>query len=137
MRKFWILLFVATLAAPSAGCCGRIRNLFHRGAPCGTQAVAPAVLGGPLTVPNAVVSGPVVSNGVCEPCVPCDPCVSCDPCASVGYGGVQCLDGPSLGGWSGGFVDGSSACADCNQGAIVGESTGAMEIAPRPIPENR
>jgi hypothetical protein len=115
MRKLTILLAVTMFAASSAGCCcGRIRNWFHKGSPCGTS-VAPAVLGAPLamgtpmaapmTYPVAApMAAPMSAPAMCiqqaQPCcVPCDPCcVPCDPCGSGqmtmgyhgGYGGGDC-----------------------------------------------
>jgi hypothetical protein len=112
MRKLTILLALAALTASNAGCCcgvcGRVRNWFHKGSPCGT-AMAPAVLGAPLamgtplatpvvsapapymTAPAPMMSAPamcVEQAPMCVPCQPCEPC--CDPCsgaATTGYGG--------------------------------------------------
>jgi hypothetical protein len=106
MRKLTILLGLAVLTASNAGCCcGRIRNWFHKGSPCGT-AVAPAVLGAPLAMgtpmmsapmSQPIMSAPMMSAPICveaPQCVmPCDPCA--DPCATgqvVGYGGMMGCD---------------------------------------------
>jgi hypothetical protein len=75
MRKLTILLAVAALAASSAGC-GRCRNWFHKGSPCGTMMSSPAVLSAPLAM--GAVSQPM--------CV--DPCMQYDPCAT-GMVGTQ------------------------------------------------
>ena len=111
MRKLTILLALAALTASNAGCCcgvcGRVRNWFHKGSPCGT-AMAPAVLGAPLAMGTPLatpvaqpmmqpmMAQPMMSAPICveqapvcpQMCVPCDPC---DPCGggsvSTGYGG--------------------------------------------------
>jgi hypothetical protein len=113
MRKLTILLGVAVLAASSTGCCGRCRNWFHKGSPCGTV-MSPAMLSAPVAM-GAPLAGPVMQPNMCceqaQPvmCVPCDPCMQYDPCStgvgvSTGYfgnymGGADCgCEGGAVGG---------------------------------------
>lgn len=112
MRKLTILLAVAALAASSTGCCGRLRNLFHKGSPCGTV-MAPAMIGAPVAMSSPVMTTPCMQAPAC--CVPCDPCA--DPCSqgvSTGYFGSY-VDGGSSCGCAGGgettFVPSASAPA--------------------------
>jgi hypothetical protein len=104
MRKLTILLAVAALATSSSGCCvcGRVRNWFHKGSPCGTTTVAPAVLGAPLAMGTPLqqpyMAAPMAAPMMAAPPVCCEqapmcvqpcaqPCDPCDPCggASMGY----------------------------------------------------
>jgi hypothetical protein len=136
MRKLLTLLVALTLAT-SSGCCSKVRNWFHKGAPCGTQTFAPTIVGPPtsqvplappmqVTVPVATMAQP--SYGV--PCCP-DPCaVQCcpDPCATsccqdvvVGASGwVPQTSGTTA--YFGGITDTGADCG-CNNG-------GAIQYAP-------
>jgi hypothetical protein len=102
MRKLTILLAVAALAASSAGC-GRCRNLFHKGSPCGTTVTSPAMLTAPLAM--GAVSQPM--------CV--DPCMQYDPCATG-----------ATGTYFGGYMPSG---ADCNCDPAAG---GAIQVVPTP-----
>lgn len=101
MRKLLILMAVAVVAMPSVGCASRCRNLFRRGAPCGTT-VTPAALSAPLAIGRpfrSMVTTPSVeccneSSPVCED--------SCDNCEN---------------GWTTGYADG--ACSECGATAPV------------------
>jgi len=95
MRKTWIVLIAATLTASSAGCCGSLRNLFHKGAPCGTR-MAPVALGAPvaMTAPPMPCFEPA-----CEPCE--QMCPPCETHTSSGYFGDDCeCSRSSVGGFS-------------------------------------
>ncbi len=105
MRKLSILLAVAALAASTAGCCGRCRNFFHKGNPCGTV-MTPAVLSAPMAMSAPpMMAAPNMCAEAQPACVPCCPqqCVPCcpDPCATgmtTGYLGADgCCDGSTMG----------------------------------------
>jgi hypothetical protein len=111
MRKLTILLAVASLAASTSGCCvcGRIRNLFHKGSPCGTTTVAPAVLGAPLAmgtpIQQPVMAAPMAAPMMAAPPVCCEqapmcvqPCDPCDPCGGVATGYAPAAEGCGCGG---------------------------------------
>jgi hypothetical protein len=119
MRKLLVVLALAALAVSSSGCCGRIRNLFHRGAPCGTRAVGPGVLGAPITL-GQPLAGRVIGGAPCCPdaCCPDDCGVPCD--AACGCECSDCYNGASSG-WSssGYYVGESSGCSSCGDGGIV------------------
>jgi hypothetical protein len=128
MRKLVILLAAAALAAPNAGCCGKLRNWFHKGSPCGT-ALSPVALGAPLAMSSPVMTSPVMTSAPCQPacCVPCDPCA--DPCAtsvSTGY----------FGGYMSG---GDCGCSDGSGSIVPGTSTAPTSgtvIYPQPGVDN-
>lgn len=127
MRKLTILLGVAVLAASSTGCCGRCRNWFHKGSPCGTV-MSPAMLSAPVAM-GAPLAGPVMQpNMCCEQtpvmCVPCDPC---DPCATGGMGVTTGYFGNYMGGSDCGCEGGASA------GAVI-QSVPTTGIMPQPTP---
>lgn len=123
MRKLTIILGVAALAATSSGCCGRCRNFFHKGSPCGTTMTTPALLSAPMAM-GAPLAGPVMQpNQCCEQppqvmCVPCDPCMQYDPCASG-----QAVSS----GYFGGYLP-QSAAADC------GCENGSVSTVPATLP---
>jgi hypothetical protein len=123
MRKLTIILGVAALAATSSGCCGRCRNFFHKGSPCGTTMTTPALLSAPLAM-GAPLAGPVMQpNQCCEQapqvmCVPCDPCMQYDPCANG-----QAVSS----GYFGGFLP-QSASSDC------GCENGGVSTVPTTLP---
>ncbi len=107
MRKLTILLALAALTASGTGCCGvcgRVRNFFHKGSPCGTTTVTPVVLGAPLAMgtplmqPMAqpIMAAPMAQPMMAAPSVCCEQapacvqqCDPCDPCGGVttGYAG--------------------------------------------------
>jgi hypothetical protein len=116
MRKLTIFLSLAALLAATNGCCccGRIRNWFHKGSPCGTTTVAPAVLGAPLAMGTpmqqpimaAPMAAPMMAApmmaapGVCCEQAPvcvqaCDPC---DPCGGMATGFAPAVEGCGCGG---------------------------------------
>ncbi len=129
MRKFLVLMAGAVLVASSTGCgcCGKLRNWFHKGSPCGTR-VAPAVLGAPLTMaaPPMMMSAPVQCVESAPMCMPCDPCA--DPCASgytTGYMGYS--DGVSMG-----APVGCSSCGGDVGGIPVVEGQTYVPSSPTP-----
>jgi len=143
MRKLTILLALAavTLSSGCTRCCGRARNWFHRGSPCGTT-VAPAVLGAPLAMgtPMATpVCAPMASPmmtapmcmeqaPMCMPCVPCDPCA--DPCGgamSMGYMGGYTSDGMCCDG-------AGSMPTTMSPGTVI--VPGTQQVLPGPVMEN-
>ena len=147
MRKLTILLALAVVISSSSGCCcGRMRNWFHKGSPCGTAMAAPAVLGAPLAMGTPVaqpmsmpmmsspvmaspmMSGPVMAAPtMCVEAMPqcCPPCDPCDPCGS----------GQVTSGYYGGYTTSEAGC-DCAGGApMSGIPAGATVVTPGPIPE--
>jgi hypothetical protein len=151
MRKLTILLAFAALAASSTGCCcgvcGRVRNWFHRGSPCGTT-MAPAVLGAPLAMgtpyatpvsaaPSPMMAAPTVcveQAPMCVPCQPCQPCQPCEPCCdpcgggmTMGYGGDYISSG-----LEGCGCGGESVPMTVTPGATL---QGSTQIVPGPQPE--
>ena len=54
MRKMPILLVLVVLTTANTGCCARFRNWLHRGSPCGTTTVAPAMMGAPVALGTPV-----------------------------------------------------------------------------------
>ena len=132
MRKLTILLAVAVLTASNAGCCcGKIRNWFHKGSPCGT-AVSPAILGAPLAMGTPMMSSPMPMMTSAPMCVEAQPqCVMpCDPCAD------PCANGQMMTGYLGGYTSGMAGC-DCNgttQGTFVPNN--GVIITPSPGGDN-
>lgn len=133
MRKLTVLLAVTVFAASSTGCCcGRIRNWFHKGSPCGTT-MTPAVLGAPLAMgtpmtypvsaPMAPMAAPTMCVQAAQPCcVPCDPCCNpCDPCAT----------GQVTSGYWGGNMTSGGEC--CNNGGGMMMPTEQMMVSPSPM----
>jgi hypothetical protein len=128
MRKFTVLLAVAVLAASSTGCCcGKIRNWFHKGSPCGTS-VAPAVLGAPLAMgtPMTFPTSAPMAPAMCvqaqpQCCVPCNPC--CDPCD-------PCASGQMTTGYLGGFTSGGDC--NCSGGGMMMSGEQIM-VSPQPL----
>lgn len=138
-----LLLLVLTSVASCAGCscCGKVRNWFHKGAPCGTRTLAPALTAAPVATqapipvaqpvqtappvqmaPPMQYAAPVATMVQPAPCcVPCCP----DPCS------VPCCEDVVIGssGWvpSGGVYSG-------NYGSIQGDcgcsDVGAIQYAP-------
>ena len=102
MRKLLIMLAIAVIAMPSTGCGGRIRNWWHRGAPCGTV-VAPATLGAPLAIGRPVRPMMVSQPECCCPPECCEPC--CDPCECPGSE------------WTTSYSD--SGCTDCASAPVT------------------
>lgn len=158
MRKLTTLLLVAVLIASTTGCGGKIRSWFHRGSPCGTTTVAPAVLGAPLAI-NAPAAAPavttpmfaapaVVSGGCCQaapvcatPCVPCDS--GCGNCCDVPCGDCGCADPSGVICGSSGYASGCSDCVggtavEPYEGQIIEGDAGSREPYgdPRPVEEN-
>jgi hypothetical protein len=126
MRKLTILAALAavTLSSGCTRCCGRCRNWFAKGSPCGTTTVAPAMLGAPLAMGTPIaqpvmaqpmMSQPMMSAPMCVEQAPmCMPCVPCDPCADPCAGAMNM-------GYMGGYTSGGMCC----------ESTGdVMTVAP-------
>ena len=121
-----IVLVLATVTIAASSGCQSCRNFFRRGAPCGTRAMAPRMMGAPRALgsplllqpqPNQVVypqmvmpqqSGcccpqPVIQSPCCDPC-PCNR-VPCGPGYSGG-GDCGCIGGEVVGqgGWSAGYL---------------------------------
>jgi len=121
MRKLLILMAIAIVTLPPVGC-GRCRNLFNRGAPCGTT-VAPALLSAPLAIgrPMAapMVTAPMASSGICCESMPvCGSCNDCGPC------------GDGQGGWTtSGYADGGSTDYG-NAGPVTTYDGGIIETTP-------
>lgn len=126
-----LVLLVATSVATSSGCCGKVRNWFNKGAPCGTQTLAPTLISAPgaaqvplaqpmQMAPPMQYAAPVatmVQPGPC--CVPCcpDPCsVPCCEDVSVGSGGW--VPAGSGGVYFGGYGSAPSDCG-CNDGGGI------------------
>ena len=127
MRKTGILLALVVVTIVTSGCCRSCRNFFRRGAPCGTAAIAPPMMGAPRPLGSPFVAAPQPTQVVvpqmvmpqagccCEPMVPpcqcCDPCPNpCVPCESGYIGGdCGCSNGEVVGQgeWFGGYVEGS------------------------------
>ena len=132
MRKLTILLGLAVVIGSNTGCCcGKIRNWFHKGSPCGTS-MAPAVLGAPLAMGTPMsmpMTMPVMSSPqMCveaapQCCVPCDPCY--DPCGS----------GQMTTGYLGGHMSGGADC-DCDSGQGTYIPNGAVMVSPGPLGDN-
>jgi len=88
MRKLTILLAAAAVAASSVGCCGRCRNWFYKGSPCGTAMAAPVMTTpvamtapAPAPVIAAPVAAPMVAPMAQQICVPAQPvCVPAHIC---------------------------------------------------------
>ncbi|MCH2114395.1 MAG: hypothetical protein MK171_05740 [Pirellulales bacterium] len=93
MRKTGILLALAIVTIATSGCCRSCRNLFRRGAPCGTTTLTPAMMGPLRALRGPMFGQPRVGPGVVpqmfmpqQPCCPESiteyPC--CDPCSPIG-----------------------------------------------------
>ncbi len=143
MKKTMIFLALAIVMAANLGCCGRCRNLFRRGSPCGGTALAaqpmlrgPIPLGSPFAAPQAIMPQTIVAQPNCyQQAVPmCEPCQSggmpceseCMPCDSgymggstgyVGEGDCGCQTAP--GEYFGGYLEGSAPPAGAIQGGAV------------------
>ena len=133
MRKLTILLAVAALVA-SNGCCGRCRNWFSKGSPCGTTMAMPAALSAPLAL-GAPMAGPVMQPqfcveqqpaAMCMPCVPC--CDPCDPCGgTMGMGMTT--------GYMGGYMQGADCACDGASSTMLpaGSVPAAGMVMPQPL----
>ena len=160
MRKILILLALAVLTTANTGCSARFRNWLHRGSPCGTTTIAPAIapammgapvaLGTPVAVPQvapamvpAMAPAPrqqvVVPQPIfcCPQPVPCCPPCEYDPCQT----GL-------VSGWPGGYLEGNMmAPYECGpitnyeEGYLVPGSetpvdSDSYEADPGPVQEN-
>ena len=134
MRNKAFLLAIVLIMITTSGCIQSCRNFFRRGAPCGTTAMAPPMMGAPRALANAFVTAPqpvqtVVPQMVmphprcccqqpvsecqcCDPCPPCNPCTPpCDTgCSMCGPGYVDANYGcggetVGQGEWFGGYVE--------------------------------
>jgi hypothetical protein len=158
MRKLTILLAAAALAASSVGCCGRCRNLFYKGSPCGTAMASPTVITTPVAMaapqPAPMMAAPMMAAPMmaapqtvcvpnqpacipcCPPCEPCMPCCPCDPCGggTMGYSG----------GYMQGYMQGGEPC--CDGSAVETMVPGTMapgeiqvmpqaQVVPQPLSE--
>lgn len=101
MRKILILLALAVVTTANSGCHARFRNWLHRGSPCGTTTIAPAMMGAPVAL-GTPVAAPQVAPAMapamapaprpmqqvvvpqpiycCPQPVPCCPPCEYDPC---------------------------------------------------------
>ena len=115
MRKILILLALAVLTTANTGCSARFRNWLHRGSPCGTTTIAPAMMGAPVALGTPVAAPQVAPAMIpvmapaprqqvvvpqpiycCPQPVPCLPPCEYDPCQTS-----------FMPGWSGGYLEGS------------------------------
>ncbi len=112
MRKMLILLALVVVTTANAGCCGRFRNWLHRGSPCGTRTIAPAMIGAPLAI-----GSPFVPQAATQIVVPQQPQYCCPqevPCCPQ-YNTGCCVEE-----FSGGVV------GDCNCGGVTSYDEGYL-----------
>ena len=149
MRKVTFLL-IAALAVASTSGCGKMRSWCHRGSPCGTTTVAPAVLGAPIavsapiaapaaTAPIVAAPAPAIVGGGCGCCTPapCCPTPCPTPCVPCQTPCTPCCETPCGDGWmagSSGYFQSQGACSSCADGApvagydYVDATGGAVEV---------
>ena len=134
MRKILILLALAVLTTANTGCCARFRNWLHRGAPCGTSTIAPAMMGAPVALGTPVAAprvAPVMAPAMapapvqqvivpqpiycCPQPVPCCPPCQYDPCQT----GV-------VPGWQGGCLEDGVTAPCCESGFVTNYEEGYL-----------
>ena len=149
------VLALAIISIANVGCCARFRNWLHRGSPCGTTTVAPAMMGSPVALGTPYVAPqqlapqmmqPMVmpqANCQCAPqqCVPqCAPqCVpqqcmpQCMPMCQPSFDPCSNMCNPCESGtWSGGYLEGNSGGCLPTEGMQGTETTENGSYIPAP-----